>query len=76
MKFKIGDRGILLPTIYKVGIHKSSVGKECVVIGYYSRGRIRVSEDGKRGYWYIREDMLGPVTPVGEQMEFSFMREV
>lgn len=78
MKYKKGDKVILLPTVRNVGVRQRSIGKECVVISYYTPWngyeRICVQEPGVVGRWYIGEHMVKLVNPIGKQLEFDFMR--
>ena len=73
MKYKVGDKVILLKNICRVGLPSSSIGKECTVRVNNDFYNLVVREPGRRGSWYIHQDMVKPLIPIGEQLLFSFM---
>ena len=75
MKYKIGDKVILLEGVIDVGIPPSSIGKECTVIHDGGEHSLIIKESGIEGNWYLSRNMVKSFIPVGEQLLFSFMKD-
>lgn len=77
MKFKIGDRVKILPSVMNVGLPEDEVGKIVRVTGGYGLDiYISDSRGDKYGSWSVYDYDIVLVPEIWEQLTFSFMEDV
>lgn len=81
MKFKIGDKVLLLPgVVLDDGVATYAVGKTGKVIKAYPEYYlVHMDKPGKNDYthtWAVDECNIAPIIVKGQQLIFSFMEDI
>ncbi len=74
MKFKIGDRVIILPSATRIGVWEERVGNIAVISELnFMNEYILIEEEGY--VWSVKRSHIKRIAIKGEQLLFAFMEE-
>ena len=74
MKFKVGDKVKLLPSVVSAGVMASEVGKIGIVTFVGRLGGVHVKTSRlNRLSWCLLEYNIAPAVKVGQQLLFEFI---
>ena len=76
MKFKIGDKVKVLPSVMTIGVSEREVGKIVSIRSIYNESDgIMITDSRGEGYgcWCVNNYDIAPVIKIGQQLLFNFM---
>lgn len=88
MKYKVGDKVVVLPSAEHVQVSKCSINKAGTISSVPTRTdcwwdyliRVKCDNDSRvhscNHLWYVKEEHIKFYNQVGKQLEFSFMEDV
>ena len=77
MKFKVGDKVKILPSAVNIGVDKSDVGKIGVIFEIESPESILIKTTyTENWFWCVDPEDIVLVVKVGQQLTFSFMKDI
>ena len=75
MKFKIGDKVRILPSVVNIGVDKSEIGKTTTIKKIYSPTDIVIVSSSKEFTWIVHEEHIEFFAIPGQQLLFAFMED-